>query len=423
MITRVLASKRVLINSGLALFVFGLFVYSRQDVQDQERASFRMPDPLEHSHRNEPEFNSVQQEVADSTEEKFSNQPLNKEHVSIDDNINSQAIGGADKDDGMPDIWVTMGLCWSNNTHYWGKDKFPYKESAPLSSRLWMKVAGVRVVLTVVYSEPEPDDELIAYKADLEAAGVLVKLVPRADGVKCVLEAQLIRMLAYLYPEISNEATVVTADVDAFPMTKQIIGPLVVKSGCSIWLYRYGLTLGAGNTFMMPFIGGKSHVWRKILEYDYMPESHSDIGQGIPKWIEKYKPLLNFGPDYTWEVDQKISSRAIMKSGLCSLPPENKLWKEINIEPRPEFDDSKTCWHGSGIYEDCNNKLNWRNAFIRHHAGFCMWWHFYPDERYPALESKYKEIVDGKQESGILNSLIGAARKFELDNLGHVLGP
>ena len=44
-------------------------------------------------------------------------------------------------------------------------------------------------------------------------------------------------------------------------------------------------------------------------------------------------------------------------------------------------------------------------------------------ERYPALESKYKEIVDGKQESGILNSLIGAARKFELDNLGHVLGP
>ena len=46
---------------------------------------------------------------------------------------------------------------------------------------------------------------------------------------------------------------------------------------------------------------------------------------------------------------------------------------------RPEFDDSKTCWHGSGIYEDCNNKLNWRNAFIRHHAGFCMWWHFYPD--------------------------------------------
>ena len=43
-----------------------------------------------------------------------------------------------------------------------------------------------------------------------------------------------------------------------------------------------------------------------------------------------------FLSDYTWEVDQKISSRAIMKSGLCSLPPENKLWKEINIEPTKE---------------------------------------------------------------------------------------
>ena len=156
--------------------------------------------------------------------------------------------------------------------------------------------------------------------------------------------------------QISNDAIVVTADVDAFPMTKQIIGPLVVKSYCSIWLYRYGLTQGAGNTFMMPFIGARSHVWRKILEYDYDP-SFSDIGQGIPTWVEKYKPLLNFGPgndhfilsdferkimlqnslafaDYTWEVDQKISSRAIMKSKLCSLSPDNKLWNEINLEPR-----------------------------------------------------------------------------------------
>ena len=132
---------------------------------------------------------------------------------------------------------------------------------------------------------------------------------------------QLTQLLQF---QISNEATVVTADVDAFPMTKQIIGPLVVKSGCSIWLYRYGLTLGAGNTFMMPFIGAKSHVWRKILEYDYMPESHSDIGQGIPKWIEKYKPLLNFGPgtycisDFTKSED--VFRLSWLKTGQDSVP-------------------------------------------------------------------------------------------------------
>ena len=114
----------------------------------------------------------------------------------------------------------------------------------------------------------------------------------------------------------------VTADVDAFPMTKQIIGPLVVKSGCSIWLYRYGLTLGAGNTFMMPFIGAKSHVWRKILEYDYMPESHSDIGQGIPKWIEKYKPLLNFGPG-TYCISDFTKSDDVFRLSWLKTAPDS----------------------------------------------------------------------------------------------------
>ena len=117
--------------------------------------------------------------------------------------------------------------------------------------------------------------------------------------------------------------------MDAFPMTKQIIGPLVVKSHCSIWLYRYGLTQGAGNTFMMPFIGARSHVWRKILEYDYDP-SFSDIGQGIPAWVEKYKPLLNFGPGNEPFIAYIISKRIMLStkfSYFCRLHlgsgPEN----------------------------------------------------------------------------------------------------
>ena len=131
----------------------------------------------------------------------------------------------------------------------------------------------------------------------------------------------------------------VTADVDAFPMTSQIIGPLVVMKQCSIWLYRYALTFGAGNTFMMPFIGARSSVWRNILEYDKVYDSavHTDIGRGIRAWIDRFSLVLNFGPDYTWETDQKISSRGILKSGLCSLPPDNKLWQEVNPEPRSEY--------------------------------------------------------------------------------------
>ena len=30
--------------------------------------------------------------------------------------------------------------------------------------------------------------------------------------------------------------------------------------------------------------------------------------------------------------------------------------------------DAKTCWHGSGIYEDCNNVLWQRNAMIKYYV-------------------------------------------------------
>ena len=61
-----------------------------------------------------------------------------------------------------------------------------------------------------------------------------------------------------------------------------------------------------------------------------------------------------------------------------------------------EFDDSSTCWHGGGIYEDCNNKLWTRNAILRHRGGNCKWWHFYPDETYDKLEAKFNEIISSE---------------------------
>ena len=36
-----------------------------------------------------------------------------------------------------------------------------------------------------------------------------------------------------------------------------------------------------------------------------------------------------------------------------------------SIVSRP-FDDSATCFHGSGIYEDCNSRLWARNLMIRY---------------------------------------------------------
>ena len=88
-----------------------------------------------------------------------------------------------------------------------------------------------------------------------------------------------------------------------------------------------------------------------------------------------------------------------------------------------EFDDTSTCWHGGGIYEDCNNRLWTRNLILRHRGGNCKWWHFYPDETYDKLESKFKEIVRGNQETGLMNNFISMARKMELNTFGKVFGP
>ena len=61
-----------------------------------------------------------------------------------------------------------MGLCWSANAQVHGKEKFPYKDAAPLSSQLWMKITPAKVILQIVYSEPEIPDELKEYKKEME---------------------------------------------------------------------------------------------------------------------------------------------------------------------------------------------------------------------------------------------------------------
>ena len=81
------------------------------------------------------------------------------------------------------------------------------------------------------------------------------------------------------------------------------------------------------------------------------------------------------------------------------------------------FSDDQ-CWHGAGIWEDCNNKLWPRNAVIRYATSVCAnslqkyrqnvrnlwclycrfqgkgckWWHFYPDEGVKELEEKFRWV-------------------------------
>eukprot|EP00095_Tigriopus_kingsejongensis_P006885 maker-scaffold125_size330479-snap-gene-0.11 protein:Tk06885 transcript:maker-scaffold125_size330479-snap-gene-0.11-mRNA-1 annotation:"hypothetical protein" len=298
-------------------------------------------------------------------------------------------------------IWVTMALCWSGNTQYHGKSKFPYREALPLSTQLWRNLTTARVVVQIVYNETSISEALRAYRTQLEGYGALVKLIP-TEGMDCVLKAQLIRILVFDLPEVSPEDVVVLADVDGFIMTPTILLPIKVLPKKQFWIYRYELTFTMGYTFMLAFIGARAKTWKQIL-----PHYHGDI----PQMIQTYSQLMNFSQGYTWDIDQHIVSYGILQSQLCSLPEENKLWQKLNLKPNA-FNDNQTCWHGNGVYEDCNNKLWSRNMLIRYHGHACKWWHFYPDETTDQLQAKFQEIMSGTSESGILTTLIGKSKSI-----------
>ena len=209
--------------------------------------------------------------------------------------------------------------------------------------------------MQIVYSEAEISEELKEYKKTLESYGATVFLVPTGDEMKCVLKSQMIRLLAYHLPFVKESDIIVTADVDAFVMTKDIYKPLLLDR--KIWLYRYGFTLGSGSTFMMPFIGIKASVWKDILEYDVSMDRPDKglLGNGLPAMIQNYGKKMNFNDDYTWDIDQHVLSYAILNSGLCSLPTANNLWSELNLKPNL-FNDHDTCWHGNELIHFAEKK-------------------------------------------------------------------
>ena len=54
-----------------------------------------------------------------------------------------------------------------------------------------------------------------------------------------------------------------------------------------------------------------------------------------------------------------------------------------------------------------------RNLKIRFYGKRCKWWHFFPKEKYANLKSKFDEIMQGKTENPIVNSLLKSAKSFK----------
>ena len=73
------------------------------------------------------------------------------------------------------------------------------------------------------------------------------------------LTSQLIRILPQEHhPDIKDNDVIITADVDAFIMTPDILRPLDEFGDKKVWVWQYETTATNQGTFAMSFIG-----WRK----------------------------------------------------------------------------------------------------------------------------------------------------------------
>ena len=105
------------------------------------------------------------------------------------------------------------------------------------------------------------------------------------------------------------------------------------------------------------------------------------------------RKLINISSIENWDIDQDIVTYSLLTSKLCSLQASNKVWTKLSLAPAP-FRDQATCWHGSGIYEDCNNGLKMRNAMIKYQVG----------GKYLVVLSR--NIVDSSIGSGMLYFIV-----------------
>ena len=208
-----------------------------------------------------------------------------------------------------------------------GKGSFPYSEAAVRAVQLWHRLTQARVVISIVYSglagqQPQLGD----YKDQLQHLGASVRLV-EASELSCVLTSQLIRVLPQEHhPQIRPRDIIITADVDAFIMTPDILLPLTNASSVSVWVWRYELSYTSGYTFMMPFIGARSKTWQEIIWYN----------GSLAATVSHYKSLLNMSQEAEfWDTDQDIVTYSLVANKVCSLQKSNALWQKLNLPPKP----------------------------------------------------------------------------------------
>ena len=94
--------------------------------------------------------------------------------------------------------------------------------------------------MQVVYQKQENVESVLeAYASTLREAGAeVVELVP-SGRMECPLRSQLTRLFAFRRPDVRPDDVVVTADVNLFPVSPDILEPIEEFPNMQVWVPQY----------------------------------------------------------------------------------------------------------------------------------------------------------------------------------------
>ena len=234
-------------------------------------------------------------------------------------------------------VWVSMAVCLDRNTHTRGKAKHPYNEATLLNAQRWHEQVGAKVIVFIITNNPNAHN--ISPVRQLRAKQIAVEIRPALNSFDCPTTSQIIRMWAHAIPYIKNEDIIVMIDVDAFPISKEVLSPIVRFPSKKAWVWQHIYSEQSGATFPMSIIALRSKDWALVLD-------KCDIFRDAKCFKSLLKRSLPEGYNKItiWGADQNIITRQLLFHNICSVN-NRKVWDKVGLSYKP-FDDSETCFHG-----------------------------------------------------------------------------
>ena len=159
-------------------------------------------------------------------------------------------------------IWISMALCFSKNTHMYRKTNYPYAQVTPLAILLWNYFfPEIRIILYLIYDQYELKETRKLYEETLKQTNVEVRWVKEGD-LDCVTTSQLIRMWAFQESMINDTDIIITVDVNLFVVSQKILDPIYKYPNKKVWVFGWHDTsyieTGVGETFTQSLMSAES---------------------------------------------------------------------------------------------------------------------------------------------------------------------